>query len=148
MRQIADVLTLSNGESWRGKRELRTASDEPKPWKKYDLILEWNFVLRSGGNRAAPLAVTSILLVSVFAHSGEFTNWSINDGTSGNIVIFHLLHEKTQEGFVKKKQHITELRSQRTHLGISFGTSFKSHLGRMTSVHGVPSARKQNPLSA
>lgn len=102
MRQITDVLALSNGESWRGKRELRTASDEPKPWKKYDLILEWNFVLRSGGNRAAPLAVTSILLVSVFAHSGEFTNWSINDGTSGNIVIFHLLHEKTQEGFVNK----------------------------------------------
>ena len=55
-----------------------------------DPSLDWNFASSSGGKNAAVLLAVLTLLVSVFSHSGEFTNWWIIDGTSGNSVTFHL----------------------------------------------------------
>ena len=55
-----------------------------------DPSLDWNFASKSGGKNAAVLLVVLTLLESVFSHSGEFTNWWIIDGTSGNSVTFHL----------------------------------------------------------
>jgi len=52
--------------------------------------LEAIFAFSSGGKSADAHVTVSTVLVSVFSHSGVFTNWRAVDGTSGTNVTFHL----------------------------------------------------------
>ena len=122
------------------KRGTRTDSDEPYPWKKVDSSLDWNFTRISEDKNAAPLPTVSTLLVSALAHSGEFTNWWIIDGTSSSSVTFHLDNGVGN----RKKYHTME---SRAYFGMSLREWFTSHLGMMMAVRGIANARKQNALN-